>query len=870
MPALVEVPAHLADAQALPRARRSLLGAGRAHLGLREGLSHDAGGLSSVPSAALARSQRHNLRRIFVQTESGEVVVVEVDCTSGPGGAEKVKRRVQEALNVPTEQADLVFGGQVLEDLQELQNDVPVLLTRRGITRSASSPCLTRQQRSSGHVSTVPATASTFGAIPSSQSAPPPRTLNEGGMAFPDANSNDKRAPQQLSAMFEVVGALQPSPSLEVLIEEASQGIRSGVAPVVASGGTGGAYCFCNSDGKKVVIVKPTDEEPFAPNNPNGYVGRALGQPGLKKAIRVGEAGIREVAAHLLDHQSFAGVPYTALVRAAHPAFNVNATPVPGAGVGSSSQSRGCGLSSSFGPLSGMSLALAGAPAPAPASSVPFKLCSLQQYVHHDYDTSECGTARFPVSAVHRIGILDVRIFNTDRHSGNILVRRLGPDMFERRHSNPGSRLDEAVQLIPIDHGFCLPETLEAAYFEWLHWPQASLPFSAEELEYIASLDVHAEVVMLRERLPMLREGCLRILVLATTLLQRGAAAGLTLAEIGAVMSREVRGAEEVASDLESLCLEAMRLLVAPPPQRSLPAPPQSGLSQSAAFAEPGSPCSSGLSQPSTPGSPEGFNPGCGESPSLFFEFEDGVAEDEEEEEGAISKGHPSSRAGRDTVGPLACPAASRGEGEHPDSPFSPRWALHRGAKARPSSSLGPLVVSRACMRLNFGALPAVEAGPGVSMLGQVLRDAGAAVQQGPRLSVAVPGKGSKPRAGEGAGPGSPWKAPCRHESLLGRRFRPSGGLPQAPGALAPAGLKLGSAGVAARRVKALRAQSSGAEHDIDGALPGGGSFVLSDMEESTWQQFYLLYLDLVDGLVTRKAAERSQGADFFGTSCQW
>jgi len=26
------------------------------------------------------------------------------------------------------------------------------------------------------------------------------------------------------------------------------------------------------------------------------------------------------------------------------------------------------------------------------------------------------------------------------------------------------------MALIPIDHGFCLPEALEPPYFEWLHW----------------------------------------------------------------------------------------------------------------------------------------------------------------------------------------------------------------------------------------------------------------------------------------------------------------------------------------------------------------------------------------------------------------
>ena len=48
---------------------------------------------------------------------------------------------------------------------------------------------------------------------------------------------------------------------------------------------------------------------------------------------------------------------------------------------------------------------------------------------------------------------------------------------------------DNQYELIPIDHGFCLPETLEAPYFEWLHWPQAMLPFTDEETKYIQDLD---------------------------------------------------------------------------------------------------------------------------------------------------------------------------------------------------------------------------------------------------------------------------------------------------------------------------------------------------------------------------------------------
>jgi hypothetical protein len=114
------------------------------------------------------------------------------------------------------------------------------------------------------------------------------------------------------------------------------------------------------------------------------------------------------------------------------------------------------------------------------------------------------------------------------------------------------------VELIPIDHGLCLPETLDEPYFEWLHWPQASIPFSKEELEYIDRLDPAFDCSLLREELPSLREACLRMLVLSTTFLKLAALEGLTLCEIGGMMTRELCGVEEEASELEKVCVLAM------------------------------------------------------------------------------------------------------------------------------------------------------------------------------------------------------------------------------------------------------------------------------------------------------------------------
>ena len=150
------------------------------------------------------------------------------------------------------------------------------------------------------------------------------------------------------------------------------------------------------------------------------------------------------------------------------------------------------------------------------------KIASFQQFIPHDFDASDHGTSSFPVSSVHRIGILDIRIFNTDRHAGNLLVRKLdGVGRFGQ------------VELIPIDHGLCLPETLEDPYFEWIHWPQASIPFSDDELDYIKKLNPGNDCDMLRMQLPMIREACLRVLVLCTIFLKEDAIHGLCLAEIG-------------------------------------------------------------------------------------------------------------------------------------------------------------------------------------------------------------------------------------------------------------------------------------------------------------------------------------------------
>ncbi|KAK9829280.1 hypothetical protein WJX72_004922 [[Myrmecia] bisecta] len=296
----------------------------------------------------------------------------------------------------------------------------------------------------------------------------------KGLLALCNAGPITPISPQGLAntGRVEVVGTAHTTAGVRNLVKAVVRGLRACQVPVPVEGGLGGTYLFLSEAGRKCGIVKPCDEEPLACNNPKGYIGRNLGDPGLKPTVRI-----------------------------------------------------------------------------------PCKLGSLQEFVSHECDTSEIGMSQFSSRDVHRIGILDLRLFNTDRHAGNILVRR--PRGSSANLSALARLEEDKLELIPIDHGFALPEALEPPYFEWLFWPQAMIPFDEEELSYIEALDPTADADLLRREVPSLHEGCLRLLEVSTSVLKHCAAAGLSLAEIGTVVSRPLVGLDEESSELEKLCLQA-------------------------------------------------------------------------------------------------------------------------------------------------------------------------------------------------------------------------------------------------------------------------------------------------------------------------
>ncbi|DAZ98187.1 TPA: hypothetical protein N0F65_005319 [Lagenidium giganteum] len=321
-----------------------------------------------------------------------------------------------------------------------------------------------------------------------------------------DVASND-----DLSCVATISTTSAAEIALKWLVNEAARAFEAQVTALVANGtsefhitseGCGGAYFLHSGDAKKSIgIFKPRDEEYMAPANPRGYVQEhavvGVTDHPVNKGFRVGNGALRERAAYLLDaaYGHFSGVPVTTLMEL---------------------------------PVNGVT-----------------KEGSMQAFVESECSAEDMGTLKFSIPEVHKVGILDVRLFNTDRHAGNILLQ-------------PRSN-DQAYTMTPIDHGFCLPsyQHLDNAVFDWLHWPQAQFPFTSAELELIESLDVARDAAMLRGL--GIEEECVTTMRMTTSLLKIGADAGFSLFEIASHLQRE--GDFSTPSAFEEVVAQAIEVV---------------------------------------------------------------------------------------------------------------------------------------------------------------------------------------------------------------------------------------------------------------------------------------------------------------------
>jgi len=292
------------------------------------------------------------------------------------------------------------------------------------------------------------------------------------------ARENTKRLAELAGYAPEMVAASirQHLESEDTMVKEVEKGMLAGYPPELVQDCCGGTYLMANNAGETVAVFKPADEEPYAPENPKGYVGGEMyGTSPLKEGVEVGMAAERECAAYMLDHGHRAKVPHTVMLRTHHTRSDL-------------------------------------------------KYGSLQKFISNMCSSEDMGPSKFESADVHNIAMLDIRLCNSDRHPGNILVT---PSV-AGKHS-----------LIPIDHGFVLPKWryLHDLDFCWLHWPQSKEPLTEDDMDYIDQLDADADAAFIRNALS-LAEDCLRTVRIGTLLLKLGAHEGLNLHEIGSLMIR--------------------------------------------------------------------------------------------------------------------------------------------------------------------------------------------------------------------------------------------------------------------------------------------------------------------------------------------
>eukprot|EP01104_Vermistella_antarctica_P013180 TRINITY_DN395_c0_g1_i1.p1 TRINITY_DN395_c0_g1~~TRINITY_DN395_c0_g1_i1.p1 ORF type:complete len:733 (+),score=171.23 TRINITY_DN395_c0_g1_i1:612-2810(+) len=399
--------------------------------------------------------------------------------------------------------------------------------------------------------------------------------------------------PRLARSQISLMGQLE----IASVLERVESGLATCRPPEPCDEGVGGTYFMVDSDGDRVGVFKPLDEEPFAsPDQPplsqhscstaqltvssvlklassslSNPMSPSAGQQQhttegkvrLRKGIPPGGGAIREVAASLLDHGNFARVPATTLVKCSISTGFCRTR----SRSGSRRDSSPSGFFSSSPAQSESPLAT-----PCLVNQPVVKVGSLQKFVPDSQQAWDYGPSKFDTDQTHRIGLLDLRLLNTDRHGGNMLVvpREASSGEMEDElpffgeaawdHGETGDEDDDEederlcrirsslssmssssgssihncdLDLVPIDHSFCLPEVLgDDVWFEWLTWPQARQPFSEETLAYVRDLDPKKDTRIL-EALGFPRR-TIRIVRLATEVIKRCALReGLTLYEIG-------------------------------------------------------------------------------------------------------------------------------------------------------------------------------------------------------------------------------------------------------------------------------------------------------------------------------------------------
>jgi len=270
--------------------------------------------------------------------------------------------------------------------------------------------------------------------------------------------------------------------------------VISNLRPARMLEGTSGVYLLTNEEGVGVAVFKPLDEENLPVEASTWAVSNGMGH-------------FRERAAFVVSDEvlkGYSGVPDTVIATVKHEGW-------------AGGEKRG----------------------------------SLQRFVPASSDMSDRGPANIPAEEVQKVGILDILLFNMDRHEGNLLL------CSKQEASQVLS--SKSLSLVPIDHGLCLPEIisqhagpnhelLRSIYFVWQNWPQARQPFSDTVRRL---LDRQLKDDLFRTVIANLVEdmgrnsltcGALTTLKIGAMVLRNAVKSGLNLSEIANLVSTALAG----------------------------------------------------------------------------------------------------------------------------------------------------------------------------------------------------------------------------------------------------------------------------------------------------------------------------------------
>lgn len=176
---------------------------------------------------------------------------------------------------------------------------------------------------------------------------------------------------------------------------------------------------------------------------------------------------------------------------------------------------------------------------------------SFQAFAPHSCSAEDMGPSAFSIDEVQKVGILDIRLLNLDRHLNNILV-----------NTQEGSS-----RLIPIDHGYILPvyHDMSDVYFGWTYWKQCKEGWSQKSRAVIEAMNPFQDAEVLSQM--GISSDSILPSVLATLLLQHAVKNEISLYRLAAfiqsdMQSDEISGFEiavkEAVSSIESTDYEAL------------------------------------------------------------------------------------------------------------------------------------------------------------------------------------------------------------------------------------------------------------------------------------------------------------------------